>query len=269
MPRPRWIAVLIALIAVVWVLRSTVFRAPPVAVEVAIAGRGIVLDTVSNSRAATVRSRLRARVGAETGGRVVALPQRAGMRVAAGDVLVELDAATARRRLALAREDLAAARARFEAADAAAALAASERSRVESLGNAGLVATEQLDTARSAADRTRAEAAAARAQIERAAAAVRLTEQEIENLRVRAPFDGVVAEVLTELGESVVPGAPLIEILDPDALYVSAEIDEVDIGRVQVGLAVLIELDPFPGVEFHGTVTRVAPYVSDLLEQNR
>jgi HlyD family secretion protein len=131
------------------------------------------------------------------------------------------------------------------------------------------VATEQLDTARSAADRTRAEAAAARAQIERAAAAVRLTEQEIENLRVRAPFDGVVAEVLTELGESVVPGAPLIEILDPDALYVSAEIDEVDIGRVQVGLAVLIELDPFPGVEFHGTVTRVAPYVSDLLEQNR
>lgn len=270
MPRfLRWILILAALILVIWILRATVFRPKPVAVEVAVVERGVVENTVTNSQAATVRARLRARAGAELGGRVAAIPRREGTRVKTGDPLVELDDTTARKRRDLAAEELATARARHDAARAAAALAARELERAESLAASGLVSKEQLDTARAEADRTRAETSAARAQIEAAQASLRLATQEVENLTVRAPFVGVVAEVLTEVGESVLPGQALIEVLDPDDLYVSADLDEIDIGRIYTGLPARVKFDPFPGIYVPGTVTRVSPYVSDLLEQNR
>jgi HlyD family secretion protein len=105
--------------------------------------------------------------------------------------------------------------------------------------------------------------------LERAGAALRLAEQQSRDLGIRAPFDGVVTQLFTEIGESVVPGRPVAEILGPDSLYVSAPIDEVDIGRVQSGLPVRVTLDAFPGVVYNGAVTRVAPFVSDLLGQSR
>jgi HlyD family secretion protein len=270
MPRIlRWTLVLAALVLLFWILRLTVFRPKPVEVEVARVERGVVENTVTNSQAATVRSRLRARVGAELAGRVAAIPEREGAEIETGDLLVELDDTTAERRLDLAREDLATARARRDAAAAAADLARRELERAESLAASGLVSKEQLDAARAEADGTAADASAARAQIERAQASVRLSQQELTNHRVVAPFDGVVAEVLVEIGESVLPGQPLIEMLDPERLYVSAELDEVDIGCIHSGLPARVEFDPFPDIAVPGTVTRVSPYVSDLLEQNR
>jgi HlyD family secretion protein len=61
----------------------------------------------------------------------------------------------------------------------------------------------------------------------------------------------------------------VIEILDNDSIYVSAPLDEVDVGRVRVGPPVRITLDAYPGRSFPGHVARVAPYVLDLEEQNR
>jgi HlyD family secretion protein len=61
----------------------------------------------------------------------------------------------------------------------------------------------------------------------------------------------------------------VVEIIDPDAIYVSAPLDEVDVARVSVGLPVRITMDSFPGRAFPGRVVRVAPYVVDRQEQNR
>ena len=78
-----------------------------------------------------------------------------------------------------------------------------------------------------------------------------------------------LAELMVELGESVIPGQPVIELLLPDSLYVSTELDEVDIGRVENGLAARVRFDPYPDIDLPGQVVRVAPYISDVLEQNR
>jgi HlyD family secretion protein len=66
-----------------------------------------------------------------------------------------------------------------------------------------------------------------------------------------------------------VPIPPVIDLLDPGSIYVSAPIDEVDAERVHPGQAVRITVDSRPGASFAGRVTRVAPYVLDDLEQNR
>jgi HlyD family secretion protein len=92
---------------------------------------------------------------------------------------------------------------------------------------------------------------------------------------LRAPFNGVVADVTTEVGEWITPSPPglpippVIVLLDPNAIYVSAPMDEVDVAKVRVGQPVRITLDAYPGRSFAGKVTRVAPYVMDVVEQNR
>ncbi len=93
--------------------------------------------------------------------------------------------------------------------------------------------------------------------------------------RLLAPFDGVVAELKVELGEWIMPSPPglpmpsVVDLIDPAAIYVSAPLDEVDVGRVRAGLPARVTMDAYAGRSFEGTVVRVAPYVQDLQEQNR
>jgi len=98
---------------------------------------------------------------------------------------------------------------------------------------------------------------------------VRLAEDALAHLEVRAPFDGVVTARWVEVGESVIPGQAAIEIMDLDHLYVSTPIDEVDIGRVREGLPARVVLDPYPGRRWRGRVVRVSASVNDDREQNR
>lgn len=103
----RWtirIAILLLLIAGIWTLRSTVFTADPLVVEVVAVERGRVEETVTNSRAGTVEARKRAKLSPEIGGTVVELPFREGERVARGDLLLRLEDSLQRARLEVAQE---------------------------------------------------------------------------------------------------------------------------------------------------------------------
>jgi HlyD family secretion protein len=215
----------------------------------------VVAVSLKNSQAATVRSRLRTRVGTKVIGWVDRLPHREGSTVKKGEVLVSLDKTTAQRELVLADANVASARAE-------AVLAVKELERARRLRGSNLVSENELEKAVAAADRSTANEAAAEAKL-------KLARQVHADLDIRAPFSGVVAELMVELGESIIPGQPVIELLLPDSLYVSTELDEVDIGRVENGLPARVRFDPYPDIELPGTVVRVAPYISDVLEQNR
>jgi len=99
----------------------------------------------------------------------------------------------------------------------------------------------------------------------------RLTQAEIEleKLTVCAPFAGVVTDLYVEIGEWAGPSKPLLRLLDLNDIYIRAELDEVDIGRIRAGLPVRVTLDPYKDRIWSGTITRVAPHVSEILEQSR
>jgi len=84
-----------------------------------------------------------------------------------------------------------------------------------------------------------------------------------------------VADVTTEVGEWITPSPPglpippVIVLMDDQWIYVSAPMDEVDVGKVRVGQPVRITMDAYPDRSFPGRVTRVAPYVIDTQEQSR
>jgi HlyD family secretion protein len=275
MSKTRWILAVIALVALLILLRYTVFAPEIVEVRTAAAERGLVEQTVTNTRAGTVKVRLRAELSPQIGGLVVALPHREGDWVEEGEVVVELDSRAQRAELASARTSVEAAEAQADEACLAAELAEKELSRVETLHAKGIASEQNLDLLSTDRDRTRAACAAAGAAVGQAESRVFAAEVQLDFTQLRTPFAGTVAELSTELGEYITPSPPglpippVIDLLDPASIYVSAPIDEVDAERIGIGQAARVTVDSRRDQSFGGGVIRVAPYVLDILEQNR
>lgn len=267
--RLRPVLISLVVIAAVFVAWKRLLRHDPVPVQVKKVERGSVEEVVSNSRAGSVRARYRAQIGAETPGRIALLPYREGAQVDANAVLFRLEDDVAHARLALAETEVASAQANLAAARAAAELAASELVRTQDLAKRGVATVERLDAVRSQDTSARAQVDAALAQVERARAALQLAAAELRLHLVRAPFSGVVNQLYVEVGASVVPGQAVLEFMSLEDLYVSAPMDELDIGKIRVGQPARIALDPYPQQRFAARVSRVAPYVSEFQEQNR
>jgi HlyD family secretion protein len=256
-------------------LRLTVFAPDPVPVQVVAVERGRVEQTVSNSRAGTVKARRRAKLSPQEGGLVVALPKRKGDRVRAGEVLLELDASVPRARLDLAKRERESGAAERTRACVAADRSQRELERNRRLAEQGILSADQLDGFESAAQAARAACDAARAGEKRAEAAVFLAERQLDYMTLRAPFDGVIAELAIEVGEWSTPSPPVIQVpsvidvIDTSSIYVSAPMDEVDSARLRPDLPARVSVDSHPGERFAGRVVRVGAYVLDVEEQNR
>ncbi len=265
----------VAVVAIALLLRSTVLAPKPIPVRTVAAEPGRVEETVTNSRAGTVKARRRAKLSPDTGGQVVEIPYREGERVEAGAVVLRLESTSQQARLELARQDEAAARAERERACLAAERAKRELDRVSRLADEQIVSTDLLDAAETSQLETEAACRAAQAQVARAAAAVNVARTDLDKRLLRAPFAGIVAEVSTEIGEWVTPSPPalpvppVIDVLDPASVYITAPMDEVDSARVRVGQPARVTVDSHQGRSFPGHIARVAPYVLDLEAQNR
>jgi HlyD family secretion protein len=274
----RWsvrAAIAAALVLVVIVLRATLFRPAPVAVEVQRVTRGPVESTATNSRAGTVKARRRAKLSPQEGGRVVALPHRKGDRVKAGDAVLELDSSVQRAKLELARREVDTAAAERRRACLAAERAGRELARNRGLAAKGIVSTDVLDQVESAALTAEAACEAAQATEKRVEAAVQVADRELDYTVLRTPFDGVIADLSIEVGEWTTPSPPVIQVpavidvIDTSSIYVSAPMDEVDSARIHTGLPARVTVDSHPGEHYSAHVVRVAAYVLDVEEQNR
>lgn len=271
----RNIVLVILIIAVLAVAAAWIARPKPVTVVVATVARGTVAATVANTRAGTVDACNRAQLSPPLGGQIARLPVKKGDAVRKGDVLLELWNEDVRAQLELQRRDRVAAQARAREACVTADVAAREGRRATSLREQKLVSEEQAERAVGEADSRAAGCAAARENARVSEARVQVAEAGLDRTILRAPFDGVVAEINGELGEFVtpspvgIPTPPTVDVVDNSCLYISAPIDEVDAPAVRAGQRVLISLDAFPGRKFSGFVRRVAPYVLDAEKQAR
>ncbi|HLE21840.1 MAG TPA: efflux RND transporter periplasmic adaptor subunit [Vicinamibacteria bacterium] len=274
----RWLrraAIPAGILILIVLIRFTVFAPEPVPVEVVTVAPGPVEETVTNSQAGTVRARKRAKLSPEVGGTVVAIPFREGQRVFKGAVVLRLDDSLQRAELTLAERELETASAQQEQACLAAERAAREKERIARLALEGIASQDLLDQTTSQADRTAAACEAAGAGVERARAAVALAHTKVDKAVLRAPFDGIVAEVSAEVGEWVSPSPPalpippVVDILDPDSIYISAPMDEVDSAQIASQQPARVTVDSYRGRNFTARVVRVAPYVLDVEAQNR
>lgn len=274
----RWLlflALVAAVVVAVVVLRRTVLAPKAIEVEVAEVAAGRVEQTVTNSRGGTVKVHRRARLSPEVGGRVVDLPHREGESVAAGALLLAIDDGVLRAQLRLARAEVSAARARQQQVCVESGRAAKEAVRNRTLAEREVVSAELLEGVEAKAAAAAAGCAAAAAEVERARAQVGVVESSLAQTRLTAPFGGTIARQSVEVGEwatpspPAVPVEPVIDLVDTEPRYVAAPMDEVDAAKLAVGQAVKVTLDPYPDEAFSGHITRVAPFVLDVEQQNR
>lgn len=250
-------------------------RPEPIDVEVVEAGRGTVAETVTNTRAGTVKACQRAKLAPPAGGQIARLPVKKGDQVQQGQVLLELWNDDIRAELAVTERDAAAARARREEACVAARVARRESDRLAQLVERRLVSTELAERATGEADAREAACRAATEQVRVAEARIDAARARLERTLLRAPFAGTVAEINGELGEFVtpspvgIPTPPAVDVVDTSCLYITAPIDEVDAPRVREGMTARVTLDAFRDRSFPAHVRRVAPYVLDAEKQAR
>jgi len=81
---------------------------------------------------------------------------------------------------------------------------------------------------------------------------------------ITSPIDGVVTRINAEVGEMVIPrignnpGNVIMEVADLSAMLVVAEVDEADVGKMEVGQKAAIHVDAYPDHEFTGVVESIA-----------
>ncbi len=274
----RWLrraVVLVAILAALLILRLTVLAPAAVPVTVFRVAAGRVEESVTNSKAGTVKSRRRATLSPEVGGRVAQLPARKGARVKTGDVLMRIADADFRAQVQVEESAVETARSARTEACRQAELAERDLARNRRLASENIVSAELLDQLQSRRDVAVASCQTAGSRIRQAEAGLAVARANLEKTVLRAPFDGIVADLTTELGEWITPSPPglpippVIVLYDDGATYISAPMDEVDVARVRLGQPVRVTLDAYSGRSFSGKVTRVAPYVLDVQEQNR
>jgi HlyD family secretion protein len=271
----RRLAIALAILATFAILRFTTFAPDPISVRVVKVERGLVESTVTNSKAGTLKSRLRSRISPEIGGRVVEILHREGSLVNQGDVLIRLESTKLAAQLELAKSAVELSEAKQHEACLTRDHALRELKRSRKLAQQKILSEDMLDQLQVNYESSEALCLAAGAEQRKARATQQSAESDLAKVEIRAPFTGVVAEVATELGEWVTPSPPLlvsppvVDLIDTHSLYVSAPMDEVDSGRIRLEQLAKITIDSRRDESFSGVVVRIAPYVLDTEAQNR
>jgi multidrug efflux pump subunit AcrA (membrane-fusion protein) len=99
----------------------------------------------------------------------------------------------------------------------------------------------------------------ANAKVQDAQATLAQAQKDLENVDVRAPFDGVVLEVKASAGDNLQEGAGLVVLEDPRALEVESTVTEEDLPNVQVGQTAEVFFDAMPDIQATGTLSRIVP----------
>ena len=191
--------------------------------------------------------------------------------VKVGEVLAELDAEDVANQLIAARADAEAAtqvvleaRADRDRANAIAAKAKSDLDRKRELAEKGTIAQADWIATEAVFRQTQAELAHAQTTIERTIAQAASEEAKVKVLQVRlseaiirSPLDGVVVDRNRNVGDLLSPGTPLMQLVDPTSIIISARFDKSAMGTIAPEQTATVHFASLPSVDFKGKVLRV------------
>lgn len=216
-------------------------------------------------------------ITAQSAGTVVSIGADDGMKVAAGQVLVQLDPNDARVAYEQAVANLASTvrqvRGLYSAVDSgqadvaarqvAVAKAREDVKRRSGLVASGAVSSEELAHARDALAAAEAALSASHGQLSRdralvdattisrqpqvgaAAAQLRAAYLNLQRASIVSPIDGYVAKRSVQLGERVQPGVPLMAVIPLEQVWVEANFKETQLGEMRLGQPVELTSDVY------------------------
>ena len=220
---------------------------PVAGTVLSVAEVGTELD--ANQPVATLQNpELQLRYDEAQAGVAVAVAQRD--KAVAGASQGEIDAAQAQ--LEAAQLALSVAQARLDGIAPESQATSTELVEVER-ARAAVVGAEA--TLRQAVDGVGTEELTAlEAQVQQAQIRLDLANVALQSATLTAPFAGVVTERTVGVGERINGGQQVVTLSDLSTLYLAADVDEVDVGRVAIGQLVTVTIDAFPTQPLTGTV---------------
>jgi HlyD family secretion protein len=268
--RKKKVAILTAILAVIVVAGLVAMKAkgsnkqePKAPVKV---GKTEIADVqVKVTEVGTVQPEVKVDVKSAVSGKVTEILHRDGDSVHRGDILarVEPDLAQAQS-LADTKNDLSAAQITYEQAK-------KNHDSDHALFSQGLLATRQnrdSETAYLAAKQQYEKTLEKYNIVEKSGIPINQAPEKFQGSNVTAPMDGVVLTKNVEIGESITSGVSsfnagtvLFSIADVSKMIVKAGVNEVDIGKIHVGMPVKVTLDAYPKTSFAGRIDRIAPAV--------
>ena len=213
----------------------------------------------------TVEPEVKVEVKSAISGKVVEIVHRDGDLVRRGEVLarVEPDLNQAQS-LADTKNSLASAEIRYQEAK-------KNYDEDHSLFSQGLLATKQhrdTETAYLEAQQEYSKAREKYAIVEKSGIPIAQSAENFRGSNIVAPMDGVLLTKNIEIGESITSGVSsfnagtvLFTVADTSRMIVKAGVNEVDIGKIRVGMPVKVTLDAYAKASFAGRIDRIAPAV--------
>src|SRR5215213_946781 len=229
-------------------------------------GKAEVADVqVKVTEVGTVEPEVKVDVKSAISGKVVQILHRDGDYVHSGDILARVEPdLTQAQSLADTKNSVTSAQIRFDEA----------RKNFDAdnkLFLQGLLAQKQQRDAETEYLQAQQEYSKAREKytiVEKSGIPISQSAANFQGSTVVAPMDGVVLTKNVEIGESITSGVSsfnagtvLFSVADVSRMIVKAGVNEVDIGKIRVGLPVRVTLDAYPKVLFRGKIDRIAPAV--------
>jgi len=244
-----------------WQARNNANAAPVYATEPATLGN-LTLTVAANG---TLQPTRLVNIGSELSGTVLRVLVDVNDKVKKGQVLVELDAAKLRDQVTRSRAALGAANSGVAQSAATVKEARSNLARLEEVArlSGGKVPSKaELDTGRATLDRAVADEASARANVVQAQATAATDETNLSKASIRSPIDGMVLSRTVDPGNAVAASLQAVTLFtiaeDLSKLRLQVNIDEADVGSVQVGQKATFTVSAYPSRKFPATTTRVA-----------
>jgi len=123
--------------------------------------------------------------------------------------------------------------------------------RAENLFQAGAISAQKRDTAKTAVDSAKANAEALRASLDLAVTRLGFAE-------LTSPIDGFILTKSAEAGEVVPAGATIFTLADLKNIWLTAYINEKDLGRVKLNQGADIKTDTYPGRIYKGRISFIS-----------
>ncbi len=194
----------------------------------------------------------RVEIKSKASGQIVSMNFVEGEFVQKGELLIELDQTTARNDFDQAKADLA-------VAESNAGQAVNNYRRGLELFQKGLISEQERD-------QLNLENVRAKAQLVKAKASLSSADERLRDTRVVSPIGGTILTKSVELGQIIssgvsnVGGGTLIATTaNMENVHVETNVDEVDIGRIQVGQRARVKADAHADDMFSGEIIRISP----------
>ena len=261
----------IVIIGFIWSLN----KPKTLSVQTLSVSTGLTQATVVNTRAGTIEACQRSKLALAIGGQIAEISVQEGQQVNRGDILLSLWNKDLKATVDSAIAGVNAAKYAKQSLCIQASSDDRESIRQDNLIGKNLTSQDKVDLAQSKANVSAASCTASDAQWQQAKAVLAQAQAMLEKTYLIAPFAGTVAHISGEIGEFStpsppgVPTPPAIDLITSNCHYITAPIDEVDAGKIAIGMQVNITLDAFRGQTFQGTVRRIAPFVQDYAKQAR